>query len=148
MYCSIEIPIVAIKHIYKSIKPGCFGLLKALRLFDKEQHIEAGCMAKRKKTCSRFEISVYFQLSARKAHRFDDYLNVCRTFVKSWENSIMYKLLKKVAHLRLLHCCFGLFLFNSNSAVGETQFQFKQSLQCLIFLIIFCTYKICSVGFR
>jgi len=83
VYCSIEIPIVAIKHIYISIKPGCFGLLKALRYFDKEQHIEAECMAKRKKTCSHVAISVYFQLSARKARQFDDYLNECGTFVKS-----------------------------------------------------------------
>lgn len=68
VYSSIETPIVAIKHIYISIKPGCFGLLKALRYFDKEQHREAGCMAKRKKRRSRSEISVYFELSARKAH--------------------------------------------------------------------------------
>lgn len=76
VYCSIGIPITAIKHIYISIKSRCFGLVKALRSFDEEQHIEAGCMVKRKKTSSPFEISVYFQPSARKARQFDDYLNV------------------------------------------------------------------------
>lgn len=95
VYCSIEIPIVAIKHIYRYIKPGCSGLLKALRYLDKEQRVEAGCTGERKKPHSGFEISVYFQASARKAHQFDDYLSICGTFVKSWENSIMYKLLKK-----------------------------------------------------
>lgn len=93
VYCSTEIPTVAIKHIYISIKPGCSGLRKALRCQDKEHHGEAGCTGERKKPHSGLEISIYFQASARKAHQFDDYLNICGTFVKSCENSIMYKLL-------------------------------------------------------
>lgn len=60
VYCSIEIPIVAIKQIYISIKPGCSGLLKALRYLDKEHHVEAGCTGERKKPHSGFEISIFF----------------------------------------------------------------------------------------
>lgn len=74
---------MAIKNIYISIKPGCFSLVKALRSFDEEQHIEVECMVKRKKTSLHFEISSYFQLFARKAHQSDDYLNVCGMLVKS-----------------------------------------------------------------